>query len=212
MLTFYAGSGSPYAWRVWLTLEHKQLSYELRVLSFSAGDLRKPEYLAINPRGKVPAIVDDGMSLWESAAIVEYLEERYPERPVLPRDPVERARVRRIIREADDYFVEGMDVLGEQIFFTPDPNKRDLQAIAAARKLCSAELSRLENELRGPFFGGEQPGAADYTVYPMVALLARMESKYEKMFELGPKTQAWKKRIEALPFYGKTYPPHWRQS
>jgi glutathione S-transferase len=212
MLTFYAGSGSPFAWRVWLTLEHKQLPYELHMLSFSAGDLRKPEYLAINPRGKVPAIVDDGMSLWESAAIVEYLEERYPERPVLPRDPAERARVRRIIREADEYLGRGQEDLVEQIFFQPDRSKRDAQAIAAAREICTIELSRLENELRGPFLVGDHPTAADYTVYPIVALLGRLELKHDKMFELGPKTQAWKKRIEALPFYDKTYPPHWRQS
>jgi glutathione S-transferase len=212
MLTFYAGSGSPFAWRVWLTLEHKQLPYELRMLSFSAGDLRKPDYLAINPRGKVPAIVDDGMSLWESAAIVEYLEERYPERPVMPRDPAERAHVRRIIREADEYLGEGMEALVDQIFFQPDKSKRDVQAIARAREVCTTELERLEHALRGPFFGGEQPNAADYTVYPMIALLERLEVKHEKMFELGPKTQAWKKRIEALPFFDRTYPPHWRQS
>ena len=39
MITFYYGSGSPYAWRVWLALEHKQLAYELKTISFSAGDL-----------------------------------------------------------------------------------------------------------------------------------------------------------------------------
>jgi glutathione S-transferase len=182
------------------------------MLSFAAGDLRKPEYLAVNPRGKVPAIVDDGLALWESAAIVEYLEERYPERPVLPRDPAARAHVRRIIREADEYLGEGMEALVDQIFFQPDKSKRDAQAIAEARELCTAELGRLENELRGPFLVGEHPTAADYTVYPMVALLGRLELKHEKMFELGAKTQAWKKRIEALPFYDKTYPPHWRQS
>jgi len=49
-LTFYYGSGSPYSWRVWFALEHKRIPYELKVLSFSAGDLKKPEYAAINPR------------------------------------------------------------------------------------------------------------------------------------------------------------------
>lgn len=73
-LCFYYASGSPYGWRVWLSLEHKGLRYELRTLSFSAGDLTKPQYLAINPRHKVPALTDDGLAIYESAAIVEYLE------------------------------------------------------------------------------------------------------------------------------------------
>ena len=59
-ITFYAGSGSPYAWRVWLALEHKQLPYDLKMLSFSNREHRAPEYLAINPRGKVPALVEIG--------------------------------------------------------------------------------------------------------------------------------------------------------
>src|SRR6185436_350541 len=64
-LTFYYGSGSPYAWRVWLALEHKGIAYELMTLSFSAGDLKKPEYLKVNPRHKVPAITDGELALYD---------------------------------------------------------------------------------------------------------------------------------------------------
>lgn len=212
MLTFYAGSGSPYAWRVWLTLEHKQVPYELRMLSFSAGDTRKPEYLAINPRGLVPSIVDEGMALWESSAIVEYLEDRYPERSVFPRDVRERARVRRLIREADQYLATGSELIVDQVFFQPDASKRDAEAIAKGREMSAAELAHLERELRTPFLAGETAGAADYTWYPLLALLHRLEFRSQKMFEPGPRTQAWKKRIESLPYFDKTYPPHWRQS
>src|SRR5262245_47841317 len=72
-LTFYYGSGSPFAWKVWLTLEHKAIPYDFKLLSFDRGDTKKPEYLAVNPRGQVPTIVDDGFALWESTAITEYL-------------------------------------------------------------------------------------------------------------------------------------------
>lgn len=92
-LTFYCGSGSPYTWRVWLALEHKRIPYELKQMSFSEGDQKKPGYLAINPRGRVPAIVDDGFALYESAAILEYLDEKYPGEPRLfPGDAGQRAR------------------------------------------------------------------------------------------------------------------------
>jgi glutathione S-transferase len=106
-LTFYYASGSPFAWRVWLALEHKGIPYEIRILSFDKGDLEKPEYLALNPRHRVPAIVDDGFALYESAAIVEYLEDRWPGEPRLVAGDVrQRALQRRMVREADAYFAE----------------------------------------------------------------------------------------------------------
>jgi glutathione S-transferase len=92
MIAFYYGSGSPYAWRVWLALEQKRIPYELKLQSFSSGDLKTPEYLAINPRGRVPAIRDDGFALFESVAIMEYLDEAYDSGvPLYPGDAKRRA-------------------------------------------------------------------------------------------------------------------------
>ena len=87
-IMLYYGSGSPYAWRVQLALEHKALPYERKVLSFAAGDTRKPEFMALNPRDHVPTIVDGDFVLYESNAIVEYLDEAYPgaARPLFPGD------------------------------------------------------------------------------------------------------------------------------
>src|SRR6266852_191924 len=82
-LAFYYASGSPYAWRVWLALEHKGIPYERKTLSFDAGDLKTPEFAALNPRRKVPVIVDEGFALYESGAIVEYLEDKRPGEPRL---------------------------------------------------------------------------------------------------------------------------------
>ena len=91
-LTFFFGSGSPYAWKVWLALEHKGIPFVAKRLSFDNNDTKTPEFLAINPRGRVPAILDGDFPLWESSAIIEYLEERYPERPLLPKDVKARDR------------------------------------------------------------------------------------------------------------------------
>src|SRR5690349_16114302 len=82
-LALYYLSGSPYAWRVWLALEHKRIAYELKVLSYDAGDFNDPAFRALNPRQRVPVIVDGGFSLYESAAIVDYLEDRQPREPRL---------------------------------------------------------------------------------------------------------------------------------
>src|ERR1043166_8931830 len=109
-IRLYHGAGSPYGWRVWLALEHKNLSYDLRTLSFSDGDLKKPEFLALNPRGKVPVLVDDGFVLYESAAILEYLEDRYRDAPtLLSPDAQTRALARRLAHEADTYFAAAME-------------------------------------------------------------------------------------------------------
>ena len=211
-LIFYYGSGSPYAWRVWLALEHKAIAYELKAVSFSAGDLAKPEFAALNPRRKVPTITDGDFALYESAAIVEYLEEQYSTGKMLFSGSVRhRAVIRRLVREADEYLAHALERLVDQVLFTKQ-EKWNLQEIAAAREAFVKELGIFEGYLRGDWFGGEL-SAADLTIYPIVALCVRMEKKKPDINvsgAIGPKIAAWMKRIEALPYFDKTYPPHWK--
>jgi glutathione S-transferase len=213
-ITFYWGSGSPYAWRVMLALEHKHLSYEPRMLSFARGETKTPEYLAINPRGRVPAIVDDGFVLYESAAIVEYLDQRYPESgsPLFPRDARGAAIVRRLVQEVDHYISPLGFRLGMQAF-AKKPEERDAAEIASARKAMLDELARIEPLLaEGGFLAGPL-GAADFTLYPHLGSQRRMAQKGPEISvleDIGPNLRAWMSRIEALPFFDRTYPPHWR--
>lgn len=210
-LAFYYGSGSPYAWRVWLALEHKRIPYEQKVMSFSSGDLRKPEYLAINPRHKVPAIVDDGFSLYESAAILEYLDEKYPATSLFPGDVRQRALIRRLAEEADQYYAVAMQELVDQVLFTPQ-EKWNPDQIAEGRRGLAKELALWETLIRGDYVAGDL-SAADFTLYPLVALSLRMEKKKPDLDVrgvIGPKVMAWMKRIEALSYFQKTWPPHWK--
>jgi len=210
-LTFYYASGSPYAWRVWFALEHKQLAYDLKTLSFSAGDLRTPEFLAINPRHRVPALVDDAFSLYESAAILEYLDEKYPGSKLFPGDVQQRAIVRRLVREADEYFADAMDELLHEILFKPQ-EKWSAERIQHGRQRLADELAVWEGLLRGDFVAGPV-SAADYTLYPMVALTLRCDKKKPDLALnslLGPRLSAWMERVEALPYFSKTRPPHWK--
>lgn len=213
-IVFHSASGSPYAWRVALSLEHKRLPYETTMHSFDSGELKTPEYLAINPRGKVPAIVDDGFAIWESAAIVEYLDQAYPDSgaPLFPRDAREAATVRRLVREADQYVQPPMERLVDHILFTREAD-RDPAAIAAARDELAEELARWEAISTEWLAGTEGPTAADYALYPMLALVRRLETRFggfALMRDLGPRLGAFMRRVEALPYYGVTYPPHWR--
>lgn len=85
MLKFYYQKLSLYSRPVWITLLEKQLSFEPVELSLD-GDQWQPEFLAINPFGRVPVIVDDNFSIFESLAILDYLELQYPNPALLPTD------------------------------------------------------------------------------------------------------------------------------
>src|ERR1700704_6535188 len=143
-LTLYYGSGSPYAWRAQLARAHKALPYELKVLSFSAGDTRKPEFIALNPRHQVPVLVDGDFVLYESNAIVEYIDEAFPGRgtPLFPGDAKARAIVRRLVLEIDNYTWKAADPLLEQAF-SKKPEEREVQKIADARKNVVEELAMI---------------------------------------------------------------------
>ena len=213
MLTFYYGSGSPYAWRVWLALEHKQIPHEMKTMSFSSGDLKKPAFLAINPRHKVPAITDDGFAMYESVAIVEYLDEAYRSGPSLfPGNTQQRAVVRRLVQEADQYYATAMEEIVDQVLFTPQ-DRWDLDEIAKARAAVAKELRRWEACVGGSYLAGNDVSAADFTLYPLLALTKRMEKKKPDLDVAGmtgPKVAAWMHRVEALPYFQKTWPPHWK--
>ena len=212
-IVLYYGSGSPWAWRAQLALEHKALPYERIVLSFAAGDTRKPEFVALNPRHRVPVLVDGDFVLYESNAIVEYLDEAYPATGarLFPGDVRTRALVRRLIMEVDNYFDEAIDPLTTQAF-SRKPEERDPQQIAEGRKAVIEEVATFTKAMRGDFLAGPL-SAADYALYPLVAFLKRCEMRIPDLDADGmltPQMKAWKGRIEALPYFDKTYPPHWK--
>ncbi|MCU0119644.1 maleylacetoacetate isomerase [Pseudomonas sp. B2M1-30] len=95
LYTYYRSTSS---YRVRIALALKGLDYQalpVNLIAPPGGEHRQPAYLALNPQGRVPALrTDDGALLIQSPAIIEYLEERYPQLPLLPDDLVARARVR----------------------------------------------------------------------------------------------------------------------
>ncbi len=101
LYTFFRSSAS---YRVRIALALKGLEWEPRYISLPGMEHRTADYFAVNPQGLVPTLVEDGMALAQSLAILEYLEERYPEPPLLPRDIDERAYVRGLT------FIIGCDI------------------------------------------------------------------------------------------------------
>ena len=91
LYTFFRSSA---AFRVRIALNLKGLQYESLPKAFARNEHRAPDYLALNPQGLIPALATDGVVLSQSLAIIEYLNDRHPQPPLLPDDPIDRARVR----------------------------------------------------------------------------------------------------------------------
>src|SRR5262249_2180420 len=147
----------------------------------------------------------------ESSAILEYLEEVWSARPLLPADPRRRAQVRVIAREADEILAPPLTRLLRQTLFRP-AGEGDAEAIAVARGEVAAGRRRVEEELAGDWLVGDL-SFADFTLYPFLRLLRRLGERLPQHSAddlLGPRLRAWMGRIEALPYYERTYPPHWR--
>jgi glutathione S-transferase len=202
-VTLYYASGSPYAWRAWLALEYKGIPYHHKLLSFGAGDLKTPEYAALNPRRRVPVLVDDDFVLAESGAIVEYIEDRWPNGPaLLAHQPRKRAIQRRMVREADQYLA----AVGTR-FATAPPSEETAKDLRQ-------ELALWEGAVTGDYLTGDL-SVVDLTVYPLMALLARIATRrpdFVKSDFIGPRLSAWMDRMHALPIVQHTWPPHWKEA
>ena len=217
-LELYWGSGSPFAWRVMLTLEVKGLDYESKLLEFSKGENKSPEYLRLNPRGKVPTLKDGAFVIYESLAIMTYLDRKYPTPPLFGNSPEETGQIWRLISECESYLVSAGDKVVRPIFFGKGLDKFD--EIQQAAQTIRQELTTVDEQLtHSNWLVGKQITAADISVFPLVQLLLRAASKEAAqplnlgLLPLGqsfPNVARWVERIEALPNYQRTYPPHWR--
>jgi glutathione S-transferase len=217
-IELYWGSGSPFAWRVMLTLEVKRLKYESKLLEFSKGENKAPAYLQLNPRGKVPTLKDGDFVVYESLAIMNYLDRKYPNPPLFGKTAEEAGLIWRAICECESYLVPAGDKVVRPVFFGKGLDKVD--EIQQAAETIRHELTTVDGILAaGSWLVGQQISAADIAVFPLVQLLLRAASKESaQALNLGliplaqtfPNIANWVGRIEALPGYDRTYPPHWK--
>lgn len=211
-------SGSPYAWRVQLGLEVKGLAYRSNRLNPGEGEHKAEQYLSINPRGKVPALKDGELVVTESAAILAYIDAKHPEPPLFGSTPADRGLVWQLVHEVDFYAQQPVTRMIRPIFFGQMPEK--VADVKAAALEVHEELGGIEQRLGGTdFMAGAAISAADMALLPAIQGILRAMGKDEAgPLELGftpladhyPNIAAWTARMEALPGYDNTYPPHWR--
>ena len=166
---------STYSRRARIALLEKQIPHELIVVDMAARKHRDPAYLALNPYGRVPAIQADDFVLYESTAILNYLEAMYPQQPLLTADPLEHALVDMHMKLCD---IQMARQTGAIIFpkrFLPK-ERWDEKVMAQAKSEIESHLGILEHELTGKqYLVAGRYTLAEVCYTPFVQFLALME-------------------------------------
>ncbi|NGY03365.1 glutathione S-transferase family protein [Solimonas terrae] len=191
---------STYARRVLITLLEKGLKHEAVIIDMAARQHRSPEYLALNPYGRVPTLEEDGLVLYESSAILQYLEATHPQPALTPPDAKGRALVDMHLRLCD---LQMASPTGTIIFpkrFMPK-ERWDMAAIEAAQKAIIKHLAIVEQQLgNNDYLVGNTYSLADIAYIPFIEFLPLME------ITPGPAVAAWRERLLARPSSVETRP------
>lgn len=180
----------------------KGLQWETTWLDLPAGEHKKPEYLAINPVGKVPALIDEGVIVHDSTIVGEYLEDKYPRPPLLPHDPAMRARARAFEDYSDAYMAPSLYKIVWQMR-KPGP-ERDRAKIAEGEQEMLKHFVWLDRELGGrQYFAGGMLSLADISFVPHLHAYERAGYAIGAEF---PNLRAWWERMKARPSFTASWP------
>jgi glutathione S-transferase len=150
-MQLYTTALSPYSAKVRAALYEKKLAFEPIDVPFArAGFLSKPpELLRINPRGEVPVLIDGKVALYDSTVILEYLEDRYPDPALAPREPAARAVCRQLEDFGDELTGGPSADLVDELWTKTDPAARDGARIKQAGEAIQRAWARLDRQLDG---------------------------------------------------------------
>lgn len=233
-LILYNAPQSTCSQRVRFTLHEKGLEFSELKLDLFSGDQLRPEYLKINPNGVVPSLVHDGRVIIDSAVIIEYLNEVFPEPTALvPHDAVARAAMRSFIRYTDEVPTPAVRVPSYNLAFLPhfrDMPKADFIALAESKPLrkefllsmgqtgfSAQEMTRALERLRQAVLrmsetlragGGPWLMGPDLTLADiaiMPVLMRMADLGLGTFWEHLPEIDRWLDALRARPAFLKTY-------
>jgi glutathione S-transferase len=225
MLTLYHGVAAICSQKVRICLAEKGLDYEARD---ATGMLRDPEYLKLNPGGYVPTLIHDGMALTESRIICEYLNDVFPQPPLLPENPYDRARVGLWTKQIDDTLHLNIFTLSCAVIFRHhyanmppkqletdlplDPTKRERTRDLIANgensrfvKIALDRFTRLIDDLEraltaSTWLVGESYTLADCDYTPYMQRLTDLGLEF--LWSNKPRVNDWFKRLRTRPSFG----------
>ncbi|MEI9885412.1 MAG: glutathione S-transferase family protein [Rhizomicrobium sp.] len=158
---------SPYAQKVKIALDEKSIAYEPRMPAAIGTGQPDLEFLKANPRGEVPALIDDGFAVFDSTIILEYIEDKWPTPPLLPQSAAARSVARTIEEVMDTHFEPINWGMGEIRWFKRAEGERARTIEAHAAQQARGIYQWLSRHLGDrPWFNGENFGWADLSVVP----------------------------------------------
>jgi glutathione S-transferase len=233
-LVLYDAPQSTCSQRVRFTLHEKGVAFRELKLDLFSGDQLRPEYLRINPNGVVPSLIHDGRVIIDSAVIVEYLNEVFPEpTPLVPHDPVARAAMRTFMRYTDEVPTPAVRVPSYNLAFLPhyrDMSEADFIALAESKPLrkefllsmgrsgfSEQEMNKALERLRQAIVRMSETlraGGGPWLMGPNLTLadiaimpvLVRMaDLGLYTLWERLPEIDHWLARLRERPAFSKTY-------
>jgi len=203
----YGIPGSPFLRSVEIALKEKGADYRLQPLAPS--ESKSPEHLKRHPFGRIPSFEHDGFSLYETQAIIRYLDQVFPEPALTPDDPRQRARMNQIIGIIEWYFfpkaaapIAFQRIIGPVLLGLPTDEKVISNAIPMAQP-CFAELDRLLGNQ--DYLAGDRISIADIMLGAQLDLLSETPEGAQLM--AGTRLVAWLERLKSRPSFLATEPP-----
>jgi glutathione S-transferase len=169
MIKLYDFPQSPYCQKVRLVLAEKDLSFDKVFVDLIKNEQKSPDFLRLNPYGKVPVLVDEGEAVYDSTVINEYLEDEYPHPPLMPADSGERARVRMFEDFADNSFTAQGGLLAAELRKPPEQSDQD--RIQRYRTDLIRVLEFLDRQLEGKEYIAGDFSLADLAFVPRLLQL-----------------------------------------
>ena len=170
MITLYEHPLSPYAMKVKIALAEKAIEFNPIVPAGLMDGKPDKAFVEASPRAEVPALIDGETKLFDSTIIMEYLEDKWPDPPLLPKTPAERARVRMLEDVMDSLYEPNNWALGEVLRFKRATGPLADKLVAFSRSNVSQLQSWLERQLRSrSWFNGDNFGWGDIACAPYIA-------------------------------------------
>ncbi len=195
MIVLYDFPECPYAQKVRIVLAEKELEFETKVVDLRKGEQRAAEFLKLNPLGKVPVLVDDEAVVYDSTIINEYLDEEYPNPPLMPEDSWGRAKVRMMEDMADMLFTPRVELVQAEL--RRSEGERDQEKVRRLQTEILHLLRRLEQTLGSrSFVAGDFFSLADAAFVPGLLALPSLGIELDSSLQA---VQRWLHALQGRP-------------